>query len=201
MTRKRLFILVEGNDDERFFKRIIVPLFLPRYDSVELIMYAGMKSEKVCRFIRSFTSMHNDLILVADIDQAPNVWVKKEILKQRFCTVDTDQIFVIIQEIESWYLAGLDDPTSKRLGLRPLHSTNHVTKEIFNKKIPGAYSSRLQFMFDILNNYSIPVAKEKNRSFRHFMTTYHLSAFVPEEMAEPADVPLPQGGRTDSDPA
>lgn len=193
MTRKRLFILVEGNDDERFFKRIIVPLFLSRYDSVELIMYAGMKSEKVCRFTRSITSLHNDLILVADIDQAPNVWVKKEILKQRFCTVDTDQIFVIIQEIESWYLAGLDDPASKRLGLRPLHSTNHVTKEIFNKKIPRAYSSRLPFMFDILNNYSIPAAKEKNRSFRHFMATYHLSTYMQVEMAEPADLSIPQG--------
>ncbi len=192
MTRKRLFILVEGNDDERFFKRIIVPLFLPRYDSVDVIMYAGMKSEKVCRFTRSITSLQNDLILVADIDQAPNVWVKKEILKHRFCTIDTDSIFVIIQEIESWYLAGLDDAASKRLGIRPLHSTNHVTKEIFNQKIPKAYPSRLSFMLDILNYYSIPVAKEKNRSFRHFMTTYHLSIFTPVETTESSNLFTPQ---------
>ncbi len=188
MTRKRLFILVEGNDDERFFKRIIVPLFLSRYDAVDIIMYAGMKNEKVCRFTRSITSSHNDLILVADIDQAPNVWVKKEILKQRYCTIDTDTIFVIIQEIESWYLAGLDETASKRLGLRPLHSTNHVTKEIFNQKIPRAYKSRLPFMLDILNNFSIPVAKEKNRSFRHFMTTYHLNILPLGELAGPSDI-------------
>jgi hypothetical protein len=200
MTRKRLFILVEGNDDERFFKRIILPLFLSWYDSVEVIMYACMKSEKVCKFIRSITSLHNDFILVADIDHAHNVRVKKGILMHRFCSIDPDRIFVIVQEIESWYLAGLDDLASKRLGLRPLRSTNHVTKEIFNQRIPRKYASRLPFMIDILNNYSIPVANEKNRSFRHFMTTYHLTTNVTVEMVKSYDHSSPSG-RTKGDSA
>ena len=35
--KKRLFIMVEGEDDIRFFGRIIKPLFIARYDSVEII--------------------------------------------------------------------------------------------------------------------------------------------------------------------
>jgi hypothetical protein len=35
--KKRLFILVEGEDDVRFFGRIIKPLFVSWYDSIEII--------------------------------------------------------------------------------------------------------------------------------------------------------------------
>ena len=38
--KKRLFIMVEGEDDVRFFGRLIKPLIAHRYDSVEIIPYA-----------------------------------------------------------------------------------------------------------------------------------------------------------------
>jgi hypothetical protein len=66
--KKRLYILVEGEDDVRFFGRILKPLFVSRYDSVEIIPYASIKRVKVNNFLISMAQMKNDYIFVADID-------------------------------------------------------------------------------------------------------------------------------------
>ena len=36
-TYKRLYIFVEGNDDERFFNKVLVPKFLRKYSGVKII--------------------------------------------------------------------------------------------------------------------------------------------------------------------
>ncbi len=174
MTSRRVFVFLEGNDDVRFFSAVIIPLLRVHYPSVELITYAGLKSVKVDRFVNSILAMQNDYILVADIDQEPNVRVKKQILLGRFDALQKDHIMVIIKEIESWYLAGIDDHTSVELGIRQLRQTDFVTKEHFNRWIPRIYPSRIAFMVELLKHFSVDVAERKNRSFRHFMARYHL---------------------------
>ena len=200
MTPRRLFIFVEGSDDHRFFSRVIVPLLEGEYASVELVTYASMKSVKVCRFVRSITAMDHDFILCADIDQERNVKAKKAVLKSRFCVLSNDRIVVIIQEIESWYLAGLDDKAQKHLSLRSYRNTNHITKEIFNRMIPRSYTSRIAFMADILDLFSIDMALEKNRSFRYFFTRF-LAPACPGPGATGAGSGLPIGaGHDQSEP-
>jgi hypothetical protein len=176
MKESRLFLFVEGNDDRRFFSRIVVPLFEGKYASVEVISYASMKTEKVCRFVRSIRDMGYDFLLFADIDEVRNVKGKKALLRERFCTLTDDRIVVIIKEIESWYLAGLDDHAQKRLHLRNYRVTDHITKEIFNAMIPREYTSRIAFMVEVLNRYSLHEAEERNRSFSYFITHYHLES-------------------------
>jgi hypothetical protein len=200
MNPRRLFIFVEGSDDHRFFSRVIVPLLEGEYASVELVTYASMKSVKVCRFVRSITAMDHDFILCADIDQERNVKAKKAVLKSRFCVLSNDHIVVIIQEIESWYLAGLDDKAQKHLSLRSYRSTNHITKEIFNRMIPRSYTSRIAFMADVLDLFSIDRALEKNRSFRYFFTRF-LAPACPGSGATGAGSGLPIGaGHDQSEP-
>jgi hypothetical protein len=175
MKAGRLFILVEGNDDQRFFSRIIRPLFLHEYASVELISYASMKSAKVCRYIKGLMALRYDFIVVADIDQEPTVHHKKKVLMARFCNLHPDRVMVIVKEIESWYLAGLDDHASTVIGVRRLEHTDFLTKEHFNRWIPRQYNSRIAFMVDCLQHFSIPVAIEKNKSFHYFIRHYHLT--------------------------
>lgn len=178
MTPHRLFIFVEGGDDQRFFAQVIVPLLKSDYASVEIITYACMKSVKVCRFVRSITEMDHDFILCGDIDQERTVKAKKAVLKSRFCVLSDDRIVVIIQEIESWYLAGLDDASQKRLTLRPYKTTNHITKEVFNRMIPSFYTSRIAFMIEVLAHFSVTTAKEKNRSFRYFCSRFRTLSYT-----------------------
>jgi hypothetical protein len=181
MKERRLFILVEGNDDDRFFSRIIRPLFADMYASVEIVMYACMKNEKVNRFVRSIIEMGHEFMLCADIDREESVRAKKKVLNERYGLFENDHMVIIIKEIESWYLAGLDERAQQRLGIRQYGSTDHITKEIFNGMIPRHYTSRIAFMGDIITLFSPLAARERNRSFAFFCQKYHL---LPDEAHE-----------------
>lgn len=167
--------MVEGEDDIRFFGRIIKPLFVSRYDSVEIIPYASIKRMKVNNFLKSVRQMHDDYIFVADIDTERSVRDKKQILYYHFSNIDGSSIIIVIKEIESWYYAGLSRESELNLGVPDLSLTNELTKEDFNRLIPSKYDSRIDFMFEILKYFSIESARMKNHSFRFFVDRYHLA--------------------------
>jgi hypothetical protein len=170
--KKRLFIMVEGEDDIRFFGRIIKPLLVPSYLSVEIIPYASIKREKVNKFLKSVALMNNDYIFAADIDQERSVRDKKQILYHWFSDIDGRSIVVVIREIESWYLAGISADAAQELGIADLLSTDEITKEDFNALIPTRFDSRIDFMFEILKSFSLESALRKNTSFRFFVNRY-----------------------------
>jgi len=173
--KKRLFIMVEGEDDIRFFGRIIKPLFISRYDSVEIIPYASIRRSKVNNFLKSVRLMKNDYIFVADIDTERSVRDKKQILYYHFNNIDGGSIIVVIKEIESWYYAGLSRESAMKLEVPDLSFTNELTKEGFNRLIPRKYDSRIDFMFEILKYFSTDSARMKNHSFRFLVDRYHLA--------------------------
>jgi len=179
--KKRLFILVEGEDDVRFFGRIVKPFFVNSYHSVEIIPFASTKRLKINNFLISVSQMNHDYIFVADIDNERSVRDKKQILYHWFTNINGASIIVVIKEIESWYYAGLPDAVAHRMGVPVLLSTDELTKENFNELIPALFDSRIDFMFEILKSFSPVTAAERNRSFKFFLTRYNL--------AEPADAP------------
>jgi len=183
--KKRLYILVEGEDDVRFFGRVMKPVFAPRYDSVEIFPYASIKRIKVNNFLKSIALMHNDYIFVADIDTERSVRDKKQILFYWFSNIDGGNIVIVIREIESWYYAGLPDPVLQKLGLPLLASTDELTKEGFNDLIPQSFDSRIDFLFEILKSFSLTTAARHNSSFRFFSGKYHLGDPAPESPARP----------------
>ncbi len=65
-----LYLFVEGEDDERFFKSIIIPKLQRTYYAIIPIPYAQDKKEKTDHFIKSIKSMKADYIYVTDIDKA-----------------------------------------------------------------------------------------------------------------------------------
>jgi hypothetical protein len=172
--KTRLFILVEGEDDIRFFGRIIKPMLIGRYDDVEIIPYASIKRSKVSSFLKSIALMKNDYIFVSDIDTERTVRDKKQVLYSHFNHIDGGSIIVVIKEIESWYYAGLTHDSALVLGVPDLSSTDELTKEDFNLLIPKKFDSRIDFMFEILKYFSIGSAGKKNHSFRFFAERYHL---------------------------
>ena len=172
--KKRLFILVEGEDDVRFFGRIIKPLFVSRYDSVEILPYACIKRAKTNNFIKSLVQMNNDYIFVADIDRERSVRDKKQLLYHWYSDINGSNVVVVIMEIESWYYAGLPDETLQQFGLPSLQSTDELTKEDFNDLIPLSFDSRIDFMFEVLKSFSPATAARHNSSFKFFFDRYHL---------------------------
>lgn len=180
----RLFILVEGADDVRFFDRIIKPLLEPRYASVELIAFASLRRGMVSRFLRSLEKLDHDYILATDIDTEPSVKAKKQVIIERFPNLNPKKVIIVIKEIEGWYLAGIDGDMQQAFGLAPFHSTDNLTKEVFNSLIPGQFTSRIEFMVALLESFSISSAIAQNRSFGFFTRAYRIGE-VPGDQNEP----------------
>lgn len=181
--KKRLFILVEGEDDVRFFGRIIKPLFVSRYESVEIIPYASIKRVKVNNFLKSVRQMNNDYIFVADIDSERSVRDKKQILYSHFDNISGHSIVIVIKEIESWYYAGLSAVAARALGVEERLATDEMFKEEFNSLMPRNFDSRIDFMFEILKSFSLETAILKNYSFKFFVERYHLEKSLPDPLS------------------
>ncbi|NIM16884.1 MAG: DUF4276 family protein [Candidatus Aminicenantes bacterium] len=173
MEYRRLYILVEGNDDERFVERIIKPEFEKKYHSVQVYRYAAQTPQKIENFIKSIIAMKANYMILTDIDHSPCVTHRKKLLKAKKIKnrlVGDDKIIVVIKEIESWYLAGLDQAALKKLGIS-YHDkgTDTLTKEQFDRLISAKYVSRIDFMQEILENFRLETAKQNNKSFKYFI--------------------------------
>ena len=57
MPYTRLFLLVEGDDDQSFVERVVIPKLSSWCNSVQAWRYAQRKAEKVNAFLRSIKSM------------------------------------------------------------------------------------------------------------------------------------------------
>lgn len=175
MNYKLLFILIEGNDDERFFESIIKVKFEKKDNFVVLWKYAQKRHKKIDNFLKSIKAMKASYIYVRDIHDTSNIKAKKEKIQNKFRNINKDKIIVVVKEIESWYLAGLDNANSKKLRVCSLTNTNTITKEHFDNLIPKKFaSSRIIFMLEILNHFSTKTARKKNRSFNYFVNKYKL---------------------------
>jgi hypothetical protein len=168
-----LFLLVEGDDDERFFQNIIKPKLEEKYERVLIRKYAQVQNAKINKLLKSIKEMGADYIYVVDINSALCVTGKKKKIRNKFQNINTDKIIVVIKEIESWYIAGLDSARSKQFKIPVFNNTDGITKEQFNDLIPKRFASRIDFMIEILNCYSTEIARQKNKSFRYFLGKYN----------------------------
>ena len=147
MAYKRLFIMIEGNDDERFFDKIIRPSIKKSYDSTILTKYKQIKKKTIRSLINAIdNNCNDDYLYVEDINSTPCISVKKQKTQSKFENIDKNSIAVVINEIESWYLAGLDDKAAKKLTKRSFKATDNITKEEFDKLIFKKFSSKIDFM-------------------------------------------------------
>lgn len=85
--------------------------------------------------------------------------------------IDKTKIVIVKTEIESWYLAGLSRHSAESLCIQHFLNTENVTKEDFDR-IRKKYTSRIDCMVDILDKFSIDVAKTQNESFRYFCNKF-----------------------------
>lgn len=163
-----MYVLLEGNDDERFFNGVLRSLLVKKYGKVEIIQYARDPPKTTKKFLRSFRAMGDEYILVKDINDAPCITVSKRKAANKYQS-DSDNIIVVVKEIESWYMCGLDDKCCKKLRIeREIGNTNLFRKEHFEKMVPAGIS-RIEFMQQILERYDVEIGKQKNKSLHYFV--------------------------------
>ncbi|MDE6251337.1 MAG: hypothetical protein K2M78_01680 [Lachnospiraceae bacterium] len=155
-----VYIFVEGTDDERFFKQIF------KENNIKIVTYAKEKKEKINNYIKSIKSIPNcDYVLICDVDLKSLEDKKKEMI-DRFPCCEVEKIIVSIAEIESWYLAGLNEKRSCDMKVKYIHKTDDITKEKFDILVPKRMH-KINFMIEILKEFDIKVAMERNLSFNY----------------------------------
>lgn len=171
MAYEQIWFFLEGNDDERFFEKIIKPKLESKFDCVRSWRYAKEPPKRIKNFLKSIRAMNSDYFFLRDFNDAPCVSIRKENIKLKYgVRIDINNIIIVVKEIESWYLAGLGNKSRNELGIRSFNNTDAITKEDFNSLMPDGFDSRIDFMVEILKSFSIETAKQKNRSFNYFMS-------------------------------
>jgi hypothetical protein len=171
---------VEGGSDARFFEAVLKSLLGKKYDRVVIRTYASMKRDRFSALLYAIREMGADYLVIADYDCYPCVTSKKEWLHQHIKGLDPGRTRIVIEEIESWYAAGLDEQGLAKLGMSDpaadLDRTDRMTKEQFNDMVPQKFDSRIDFMMEILKMYSLETARRKNKSFDYFLRKQGLAA-------------------------
>ena len=172
MEQTKLYLLLEGNDDERFFNKILTKSLEELFTKVEILKYAEMKLSVRRKYIRTIINKENwDYICACDIDTTGCYPKKKRSFISKNNLIEEDKIVVVIKEIESWYLAGIENDFLRSLGAGLIdRNCNEITKEIFDNLIPKKMPKAI-FMNKILANYNINLAKRNNSSFLYFLQT------------------------------
>lgn len=169
---RRFFVLVEGDDDERFFDHVVRSKLEAQYSFIQVWKYAQKSPSKVNSFLRTIISMGAEYVFLGDINGEPCVTAKKTRIQGRYQCIDVEKMMVVCREIESWYLAGIDEATAKSLKIALPGSTDNVGKQKFESLIPKRFPSRVDFMVEVLKRFSMECARKKNHSFQYFISKY-----------------------------
>lgn len=173
MAFNQLFVWVEGPDDQRFVDTIFRVELERSFNYVQVIPYAGMKKEKITRFIQSIRAIPNaNYIFLVDKNDSPCVAAKKEKLTRAIRSLEADRILVVVREIESWYLAGLTTDGHSQFGIAELTGTDQVDKEQFDRLRSMDFQSRIDWMIEMLRYYSLQQATSRNSSLRYFVSKF-----------------------------
>ncbi len=174
MAGKGLVIFVEGLDEVRFFRNIIVPFLETRYSFVDIYQYQNQKKKSVNNYLKSIKILGYDYIYVTDMDFHPCATAKKEKIVNKYREVDINTVIVVKMEIESWYLAGLDKSNSGKLRISYHKNTDNLIKEAFDNLIPEKFG-RKDFMVEVLKKFDFNQAKKQNSSFKYFAEKYRIT--------------------------
>lgn len=165
---RRLWLLVEGNDDERFANAILVPEFGHAYADVQVRQYSQRSISDRANLLKAIQSVGEDYILLCDLDEFPCVTSKKESMKSALpLPIPDARIAVVVKEIESWYLAGLDESDFSALGIANASRPDEVVKEKFDVLV-GGKANHTDMMVEILKRYDISQARRRSPSFGYF---------------------------------
>ena len=170
MPSEGIFILVEGNDDERLVQNIFEPIFLRNYDWVKIWQYSQKTNKKIRDFLNVIKKGFNaDCIFMADMDLSPCVRERKDNQIKEIDLLESGDIQIVIKEIEGWYCAGVKEIQDFNLGRI---DCNMLTKEQLNDLILNNFSSRIDYFQEVIKMYDLNMGVKYNLSLLYFCQKY-----------------------------
>jgi hypothetical protein len=162
-----LYIFIEGDDDERFFSNIIIPLLKSKYSHVETIQYAEDPPKQTRKYLKTVKDSGDQYIFSTDLDPDNCLKLRKDKTVEKYA-ISRENVIIICREIESWYLSGLKHCDCQQIGISKYYSmTDDISKECCEKMIPKGMS-RIEFFKQVVERYDVETGKSKNLSLRYF---------------------------------
>lgn len=176
---KVIYLILEGDDEIRFFDKIISPLFLKCNCFTTPYKQSKRKKKSCGQFIQAVEKIESwDYLYARDIDVFPCARSRKEyIMRELSNKIKEDKIIIVAKVIEGWYLAGASEKTMRSLGVTPrdirkiTRSTDNIDKAQFIEYFPSS-RAHIVIMNMLLDNYDIETAKQRNRSFNYFISKF-----------------------------
>jgi len=167
-----LFVFIEGDTDEQYFQNILKECLESKFGEIRYWKYADESNKKINNFIKTIESVrHYDYLFIADKDEFPcfTSCIEKKIKSIK--NLDKSKVIIVEKEIESWYLAGINEDYRRNHSVDLYRNTDSLTKEQFNRLIPLRLS-RIEFMFDLIEKYDLDQAIKRNASLSYFYKKY-----------------------------
>jgi len=182
LNKFTLDIHTEDESTQLFFRDIVVPELEKRniFLCIDVGYFEG--THRIRR--RDEFSVQNSInrsrrykthlyIVVVDNDERKDFRARKEEIASKLPGVDPRLIVVVTTEIESWYLAGLDDDYLCKCNM-VVAEPDMMCKEDYYAEIPVIELDDAWFKEQIRKNYHVEVALRKSPSFSSFWNTYVL---------------------------
>ena len=166
----KLFIYVEG-DHDKIFADYILAEYLRKNNSIELwsIKYAEKTPKSINKDIKSKSKHHYVFLSDLDNKRYPCITARKENRINDYNYLDESKIIIVKEEIESWYLAGIDVSIDIFNGLEIPNNTDDTEKEKFNEMFEGLFDSKKDCLIEIAKNFDFELAIQRNTSFKYFL--------------------------------
>lgn len=175
MAYRQLYLFVEGTDDERWVDKCLRPLLRDTYQHVKFITYAQTSLAGIKALIKTYQSQpSSEYWFLADFDQAKSpqlcVTKRKAQLRNKYgAMLEEDRILIVKEEIESWYLAGMNEAFRMRHRMGTMSDTTTLTKEAFEKLKPKAIQNIELFKIELLDHFDLDAARRHNASLDYVM--------------------------------
>lgn len=164
-----LFIFIEGKHDKIFVDYVLSDYLREKSVSVHPIPYAKKSQSVINRDIKSKSDTY---LFLSDLDsnQTPCITSKKEVRTNKFTNLDLDKIIIVKEEIESWFLAGIDSKINQFKNFMVPDNTDSITKENFDDMLKeNSIENKNSFLIEVGKNFNIKLATQRNTSFKYFL--------------------------------
>jgi len=173
----KLYIFVEGIWDSKFFNNFLKKVLDNKFDEFECVEFAENRNNER-KEIKRIVESNRKFIFCPDLDSLfSQAKTNNKILEiaEKYLNLRVEQIqdnsYMIVQKIESWYLAGFGKTFCNKKNIDYFEDTELVTKGTFkliSKKLKIDTDRFKENLIFNKNNYSIVHAKTRNKSFENF---------------------------------
>lgn len=183
-----LLVFVEGKDDFRFINFVLIDFFnLNNSIMLKAIPYKNKERINTVKLIKQIKETKSgDYIFLSDLDSHTYKCITsrknsriKEFHNPEYDDLDFEKIFIVVEEIESWYVAGIDTSLKQFKNLDIPDNTDTFTKEQFDDLLSNStFSSKIDFFMEIVTNYNLSLAIQRNQSFKYFLQKLDMLKYI-----------------------